>query len=31
VLADDLSVASHGFLGDAEAAAAADEVRHQAG
>ena len=32
VLADDLSVVSHGFLGDLEAAAAAAEaVRHQAG
>ncbi len=31
-LADDLSVVSHGFLGDAEAAAAAAEaVRRQAG
>ena len=32
VLADDLSIVSHGFLGDAEAAAAAaDAVKHQAG
>lgn len=32
VLGDDLSIVSHGFLGDAEAAAAvADAVKHQAG
>jgi len=31
VLGDDLSIVSHGFLGDAGAAAAADAVRRQAG